>query len=153
LILQLSKLICLTEFTYTEEQLLQMERKILMSLDFDLKIPLITQYLEFYMLHERELYLSKVTTVCHFLSNLALTNIIFTNRLSSSLAAVILTFSKMILYLFTSASEFESVYDAHLFEVEGFTDILKEIWDIFIQSITSKSLFKVYLCDFTNAFC
>ena len=59
---QLTKLIFLTEYAYTDEQLLQMEKKILMKLDFDLKIPLITQYLEFYMLHEREYYLSKVNT-------------------------------------------------------------------------------------------
>ena len=37
-----------------------MEREILMRLDFDLKIPLISQYIEFYMLHEKEFYFSKV---------------------------------------------------------------------------------------------
>ena len=81
---------------------------------------------------------------------------IFTNRLSSSLAAVILTFSKMILYLFTTESDIAvsncanevringiSVYDEHLFEVEDFYEILKDMWLIFINSVTNKNLFKV----------
>ncbi len=68
---------------------------------------------------------------------------ILINRLSSSLAAVVLTFSKMILYFFTSASEIETVYDESLFEVEEFLDILKEVWQLFTDSINDKNLFKV----------
>jgi len=37
-----------------------MERTILTKLEFDLKIPLISQFLEFYMLHETKFYLTKV---------------------------------------------------------------------------------------------
>ncbi len=97
--------------------------------------------------------------VSHYLSNLALTEMIFTNRLSSSLAAVILTLSKMILNLFAATHDPDSrelythkLYDVHLFEVENFYEILTEIWQIFMNSMTNYSSFRVriilvlYIC-------
>jgi hypothetical protein len=143
-----SKLIHLTEYSYTENQLLCMERELLMNLEFDLKIPLISQYIEFYMLHEDEFLLSRITTMSHYLTNLALVNLVFTNRPSSSLAAVILQLSKMILYVFSASNENgngpiyqkqATQYDEHLFECEDFVEILKDIWQIFIKSVTGNS--------------
>lgn len=57
---KLSKLTHLANFEYSENHLLNMERTILTKLEFDLKIPLISQYLEFYMLHETKFFLTKV---------------------------------------------------------------------------------------------
>jgi len=76
---------------------------------------------------------------------------IFVNRLSSSLAAVILTLSKMILIVFSTNDENGNGpwlpnscvnYDEHLFGVEDFYEILKDTWQIFIKSLTGNS-FKV----------
>lgn len=154
---KLSKLIGLTEYAYSELQLLQMEREILMKLDFDLKIPLISQYIEFYMLHEKEFFLSKITTVSHYLCNLVLTEMVFTNRESSSLAAVILTLSKMILNLFAATHDpsgremyTQKVYDAQLFEVDNFYEILTEIWQIFMNSMTNYNSYRLQKKKFSE---
>ena len=56
----MSKLINLTEYCYSENQLIQKEKQILSIINFDLKIPLVTQYLEFYVLHETVFLLNKV---------------------------------------------------------------------------------------------
>lgn len=152
---KLSKLIYLTEYAYTELELLRMEREILMKLDFDLKIPLISQYIEFYMLHEKEFYLSKITTLSHYLTNLAATEMIFTSRLASSLSAVILTLSKMILGMFScQTSTFNSIqnniYDERLFGLENFYEILKDVWQIFMNSMTNSSSFKLQKKKFSE---
>lgn len=145
---KISKLIYLTEFAYTELELLAMEREILMKLDFDLKIPLVSQFIEFYMMHEKEFYISKVKIVSHYLTNLALTEMVFTNRLSSSIAVVILTLSKMILGLFNANEDLTLMkfpfcnYDKHLWDAENFYEILKDIWQIFINSVTNSSSYK-----------
>ncbi len=59
----MSNLIDLTdyEYCYSEEQLIEKEKEVLAIINFDLKIPLVTQYLEFYVLHEAVFYLNKVT--------------------------------------------------------------------------------------------
>jgi len=76
---------------------------------------------------------------------------IFISRLSSSLAAVIFTLSKMILNVFSTIDENGNghsllhvigSYDEHLFELEDFHEILRDIWQIFIRSMTGNS-FKV----------
>lgn len=177
-------MIQIADYGYTEKAFLEMEREILMKLDFDLKIPLITQYIEFYILHEKTYYIAKVsknsirnhsmyeaknfhliqkiTTVSHYLSNLAMTDLIYAYRLPSTLAAVILTLSKLILNVFSTNNEENNgngmvldnlgpygtsrmlfdIYDENLFELEDFYGILKEMWKIFISSVTSSS-FKV----------
>jgi hypothetical protein len=56
----MSKLINLTEYCYSENQLIEKEKQLLSIINFDLKIPLITQYLEFYVLHEAVFLLNKV---------------------------------------------------------------------------------------------
>jgi len=60
---KLSKLLNLSEFVYSEQQLLDKEKEILSIIKFDLKIPLITQHLEFYLLHETNFLLSRVKTI------------------------------------------------------------------------------------------
>lgn len=156
---KLTKLIQIADYGYTEKAFLEMEREILMKLDFDLKIPLITQYIEFYILHEKTYYIAKITTVSHYLSNLAMTDLIYAYRLPSTLAAVILTLSKLILNVFSTNNEENNgngmvldnlgpygtstrlfdIYDENLFELEDFYGILKEMWKIFISSVTSSS--------------
>jgi hypothetical protein len=58
----MSKLINLTEYCYSETQLILKEKQILSIINFDLKIPLVTQYFEFYVLHETVFLLNKVYT-------------------------------------------------------------------------------------------
>ena len=85
---------------------------------------------------------------------------ILTHRLSSSIAVVILTLSKMILNVFAASNDNGNNstinnnmtihqqhttlghYDEHLFGCEDFFDILKDIWQIFFNSVTGTS-FKV----------
>jgi len=150
---KISKLIHLTEYAYTEIELLAMEREILMKIDFDLKIPLISQYIEFYMMHEKEFYISKVKIVSYYLTNLALTEMVFTNRLASSISAVILTLSKMILNLFTvnESSDFQLyTYDTKLFDTEDFYEILKDMWQIFINSVANCNSYKIQKKKFSE---
>lgn len=153
-----NKLIHLTEYGYNVNQLFCMEREILMSLEFDLNIPLVSQYIELYMLHEEEYLFSRMLTVCHYLSNLLVTEMMFANHPSSSLAAVILQLSKMILNVFSAGDEngnepsFQQVsnnYDEGLFHCEDFYEILKDVYQIFITSVTSDS-FKVQKKKFSE---
>jgi len=60
---KLSKLLNLSEFVYSEQQLLDKEKEILSIIKFDLKIPLITKHLEFYLLHETNFLLSRVKII------------------------------------------------------------------------------------------
>jgi hypothetical protein len=143
--LQISKLIHFTENGYSEHQLLQKEQEILTILNFDLKVPLISQYLEYFMLHERNFGLSKVITVCHYLSNITLTEPKFLNRLASSVAAAILTLSRMLLctFLTMDPKTIGFVYDEDLFEMKDFAEILNDLWIVFHDSLLNKDLYKV----------
>lgn len=147
---KLSKLAQLANFEYSEMHLLHMERTILTKLEFDLKIPLISQYLEFYMLHETRFFLTKIIIVCHYLLNLTLTSTIFLNRSSSTLAAAILTLSKMILSSFSAHDNSSIGYDQSLFEIDEFYVTLDSLWCIFSNSISNKDSYKLQKKKFSH---
>jgi len=151
---KLNKLVHLTEYDYSPAQLLKMEQKILMMLSFDLKIPLISQYIEFYMFHETNYYSSKIVTISHYLTNLTLTSMTFTNCKASSLAAVILTMAKMLLNSFASNNNEQlyptGIYDQNFFALDGFHGILNDVWQIFYTSLTQSKSFKLQKKKFSE---
>lgn len=149
---KMSKLITLTEHCYSEQQLLDKEKEVLSKINFDLKIPLVTQYLEFYMLHESVFLLNKVIPVCHYLYNLTLTEVCFLNKLASSLGAAILTLARMVLCSFALCDPDESyyVYDTSLFGLKDFQKILSDLWAVFNKSIFNKDSFRLQKKKFSD---
>lgn len=78
---------------------------------------------------------------------------IFANRKASSLAAVILTMSKMLMNSFSAninnnnksvISSFSlEIYDEDLFAADDFNDVLSDVWQLFNTSVTQYNSFRV----------
>jgi hypothetical protein len=84
--------------------------------------------------------------VCHYLLNLTSANTIFLKRSSSTLAAAILTLSKMILSSFSANPKPTIDYDEALFDLSDFYECLEDLWILFLASVNEKESFKVYKC-------
>jgi hypothetical protein len=83
--------------------------------------------------------------VCHYLLNLTSANTIFLKRSSSTLAAAILTLSKMILSSFSANPKPTIDYDETLFDLSDFYECLEDLWILFLASVNEKESFKVYI--------
>jgi len=84
--------------------------------------------------------------VCHYLYNLTLTEPRFLKRTASSLAAAILTLTKMLLCSFSACDVSEIkfiIHDKSLFRSEHFMETLIDLWNVFTSSITNRELFRV----------
>ena len=142
---KVSKLVEITDYAFSEKELLDKEQEILMFLEFDLKVPLVTQFVEFHFYHEPESIFDRAIKISYYLTNLTLTEVRFRNHLASTLSAVIVTLSKMILNAFTGCDPEQNykIYDATLFHIEEFCPLLEELWMVFCKSVTDKENFKV----------
>jgi len=149
---KVSKLVEITDCEVSEKELLDKEQEILMFLEFDLKVPLVTQFVEFHFFHEPESIFDRAIKISYYLTNLTLTEVKFRNHLASTLSAVIVTLSKMILNAFTGCDPDENykIYDATLFHIEDFRPLLEELWMVFGKSLTDKDNFKFQKKKFSS---
>lgn len=147
----LEKLIKLTDNEFTKEQILKTESDILKMLQFNLKIPLVTQFLDFYFVHETQFSFSQMTIISYFLVDLTLVDVRFLNRLASILASAVCLFTKIILCSFTNdLVKLNSVIDANMSEINNYFDILLDLWDVLNHALTHKDSFIIQKNKYSN---
>jgi hypothetical protein len=140
----IEKLVKLTDNEFTKEQILKTESDILTLLQFDLKIPLLTQFVDFYFLHETQFSFSQMTMISYFLIDLTLVDARFLNRLASIQASAVCLFTKMILCSFTNdLVKLSSTIEASLSDINNYFDILLDLWNVFSHALTHQDSFMV----------